>query len=221
MGGGQLGARLSLPKNMENHREVPTTPTCCPVLCSHLGQALPSFGGSHVLPTWKLEVSGGRRSLVVPSKVMGEGWGSPCPGDSILRAPLARPPAGWPYSALGTNLLCPSRPQVAEVTLPWDLGVTRHSILGTWGSLQAPKVASRLRGGAAVGARPSLTMSVFSNAAAKSLLNKKVDGVKVRHLLGPGAVVGPLPQPAAWPSPQSSSGPPHLGRKGYEPSFSP
>lgn len=99
--------------------------------------------------------------------------------------------------------------------------MTRSLDLGDLGSLQAPKVASRQGGGLQWEPGPSLTMSVFSNAAAKSLLNKKADGVKVRHLLGPGGSGWP-PAPACsvaqspellWASP--------ISRKGYEPSFSP
>lgn len=99
--------------------------------------------------------------------------------------------------------------------------MARSLDLGDLGSLQAPKVASRQGGGLQWEPGPSLTMSVFSNAAAKSLLNKKADGVKVRHFLGPGGSGWP-PSPACsvaqspellWASP--------ISRKGYEPSFSP
>lgn len=64
-------ARLSLPEDVENHREVPTIPTCCPVLHFLLGrgQCLPSFWG---IP--RSQVGG---EVLWSSKVMGVGWGKP------------------------------------------------------------------------------------------------------------------------------------------------
>ena len=113
------------------------------------------------------------------------------------------------------------RPALSPAGPRWQ----KSPCLGTWGGpltrswgpgvLAGTQGCLTPRGWAAVGA--SLTMSVFSNAAAKSLLNKKADGVKVRLWLGPGGSGGPPTSACSvaqspkllWASPDS--------RKGYEP----
>lgn len=177
------------------------------------GSACPPFGGAHGL-RWEEKSCG-------PPRSWARAGGSPCPGDEGPQAALARPPTGWPCSALGTDLLCPQQAPGGRSHSALGPGVARSLDLGDLGSLQAPKVASRQGGGLQWEPGPSLTMSVSSNAAAKSLLNKKADGVKVRHRLGPGGSgCPPAPACSVAQSPKLLWASPVL-RKGCEPSFSP
>lgn len=140
---------LSLPENMENHWEVPTTPTCCPVLCSHLGQGQCSalvLGDPTCCPPGSCGLRWEEKSCC-PPRSWGRAGGSPCPGDKGPQATLARPPAGWPCPALDIDLLCPQRAPGGRSHPALGPGVARSLDLGDLGSLQAPKVASRQGGG--------------------------------------------------------------------------
>ena len=106
-------AHLSLPENMENHREVPTTPRAGPC---------PPFGGSHMRPAWKLwsQVGG---EVLLSSKVMGEGWGKPLS--------WGQGSSGSPCQA-ARRVALPStrhRPALSPAGPRWQ----KSPCLGTWG----------------------------------------------------------------------------------------
>lgn len=93
--GGQLEPAYPCLRTWRITGRCPTTPTCCPVLCSHLGQGqcLPSFWGIPRAAHLEVEVSGGREKSCCPPRSWGRGLGKPCPGDKGPQGALARPPA--------------------------------------------------------------------------------------------------------------------------------
>lgn len=146
-------AHLSLPENMENHREVPTTPTCCPVLYSHLGQGqCPALllGDPTCCPPGSCGLRWEEKSCC-PPRSWGRAGGSPCPGDKGLQAALARPPAGWPCPAIDIDLLCPQRAPGGRSHPALGPGVARSLDLGVLAGTQGCFMP---RGWAAVGSRP-------------------------------------------------------------------
>lgn len=140
-------ACLSLPEDMENHREVPTTPTCCPVLRFHLGrgQCLPSFWG---IPRFQVG------EVLLSSEVMGTGWGKPLswgrgssgsPGQAAHRVALL---------SIGYRpALSPAGPKWQK---PPSLGTWGGPLTQSWGPglLAGAQGCLTAKGWAAVGARP-------------------------------------------------------------------
>lgn len=71
----------------------------------------------------------------------GRGLGeAPVLGMRVLRPPWAGRPQGGPAQHWIQTCSVSSRPQVAEATLPWDLGWPAHSILGTWAPCRHPRL---------------------------------------------------------------------------------
>lgn len=186
---------------------MPTTPTWCPSCVPIWGGGAPCLLGS-LHAAYKPRGPGGRGNLDVLQGCGEWPGGGACPGDERFGQPWAScgPSPGWPGSELGTDLLSPltdhrshpaSGPGVA--CLP----------TGSWGSPEPgwPLRSTHTEGVGSSGPQALCSCCLFPpNAAAKSLLNKKADAVKV-SVAGPPSLragqagKGCLPPPAPAPAP--------------------